>query len=319
MGILAAAAAAVVLPGCDPLPPRKVFTVTTTTDGVDAAPGDGVCEVTVGAGDCSLRAAIAEANAVASAEVVVPAGNYSLRVAEAADGDVDLDVTGDVLVRGAFVESGLLTDIVVSTTAPGAAGPSFVVAAGARLELRSVELPLPTVKGSGIEVAGRLVLDHSSIMTNQTPGVDVLPGGVARVTTSSVFSSDGSAIRNAGEVVVGYSSLAGTDAAAIHGEAGSTTAMATTILDRYTWFIHLLRDPTGVMCTGVLPTSAGYNHVPNPSCSLTGPTDVQADDSPATPIPVGVAGCGDGFSTDLYGRPRPTAGSTSCHAGPYEY
>ena len=60
------------LPACDPPPPRTTFAVTTAVDGLDAAPGDGVCEVTAGAGDCSLRAALAEARAVGFAEITAP-------------------------------------------------------------------------------------------------------------------------------------------------------------------------------------------------------------------------------------------------------
>src|SRR5262245_48088374 len=40
----------------------KTFTVNVTGNGADANPGDGICETSV-AGNCSLRAAIQEANA----------------------------------------------------------------------------------------------------------------------------------------------------------------------------------------------------------------------------------------------------------------
>lgn len=47
-----------------------VFTVTSTGDGVDENTGDGICEVTDGAGDCTLRAAIAQAMAVAGSDEI---------------------------------------------------------------------------------------------------------------------------------------------------------------------------------------------------------------------------------------------------------
>jgi len=50
------------------------FTVNTTDDGNDANPGDGICEVNVGGGDCSLRALIEEANALGGADV----GNFNI-------------------------------------------------------------------------------------------------------------------------------------------------------------------------------------------------------------------------------------------------
>jgi hypothetical protein len=52
-----------VLAGCD-MGASDIF-VNVSYDGVDASPGNGVCEVTTGTGDCTLRAAIGEANALA--------------------------------------------------------------------------------------------------------------------------------------------------------------------------------------------------------------------------------------------------------------
>ena len=52
------------------------FTVDSTADAVDAYPGDGVCATA--AGECTLRAAFAEANAVDDGEVHVPPGTYKL-------------------------------------------------------------------------------------------------------------------------------------------------------------------------------------------------------------------------------------------------
>ena len=62
-----AVVASALLVGCEPAPPAATFTMTTTADGLDAAPGDGVCEVTPGVGDCSLRAAFADAFGTAPA------------------------------------------------------------------------------------------------------------------------------------------------------------------------------------------------------------------------------------------------------------
>jgi CSLREA domain-containing protein len=47
----------------------KVFTVNVNGDGHDANPGDGICETSI-SGNCSLRAAIEEANANAGADVI---------------------------------------------------------------------------------------------------------------------------------------------------------------------------------------------------------------------------------------------------------
>lgn len=61
LGVAALAMAG--LAACDPLPVLELTVTATTDDLVDVAPGDGVCEATPGAGDCTLRAAVMEANA----------------------------------------------------------------------------------------------------------------------------------------------------------------------------------------------------------------------------------------------------------------
>ena len=77
--------------------------VNTTADAVDANPGDGVCDD--GTGNCTLRAAIMEANALAGADTItVPAGTYTLAIAgtdEDAGATGDLDITDDLTIVGA--------------------------------------------------------------------------------------------------------------------------------------------------------------------------------------------------------------------------
>ncbi len=73
------------------------FTVDTTLDTIDANPGDGVCADAVG--DCSLRAAVIESNALGlgdTYEIVLPAGTFALTIPGALEdgsltGDLDVD------------------------------------------------------------------------------------------------------------------------------------------------------------------------------------------------------------------------------------
>lgn len=80
------------------------FTVDTTADAHDDLPGDGVCADALG--DCTLRAAVDEANALAGPDVVdIPAGTYVLTT-DWADGLGDatydsLEVTSDITFYGA--------------------------------------------------------------------------------------------------------------------------------------------------------------------------------------------------------------------------
>ena len=84
------------------------FTVDTTADAPDANPGDGVCDD--GAGNCTLRAAIDEANALAGADTIaLPVGTYTLT-------DGQLQISDDLTISGAgqatsFVDGGLVARV----------------------------------------------------------------------------------------------------------------------------------------------------------------------------------------------------------------
>ena len=83
----------------------QTFTVTATTDVVDALPGDGVCETASGNGMCTLRAAIMETNALIGADtIILPDASYPLTI-PGADEDQgatgDLDITDQLTIVGA--------------------------------------------------------------------------------------------------------------------------------------------------------------------------------------------------------------------------
>ena len=77
------------------------MTVTSTADALDVNPGDGVCDD--GAGNCPLRAAVMETNAVAGADTIfLPAGTYRLSISgyEDAGAAGDIDVIDDLTMNG---------------------------------------------------------------------------------------------------------------------------------------------------------------------------------------------------------------------------
>lgn len=83
--------------------PTATFTVNSTSDNIDANPGNGACETST-AGQCTLRAAIMEANALPGADtIVVPAGTYNLFRPGSDDTAVngDLDITSTLTISGA--------------------------------------------------------------------------------------------------------------------------------------------------------------------------------------------------------------------------
>ena len=83
------------------------FTVDSTADEVDAAPGDGVCASA--ANHCTLRAAVMEANALPGGDaIVLPAGTFHLSlVGDGEDAALtgDLDVTDSVEITGAGADT----------------------------------------------------------------------------------------------------------------------------------------------------------------------------------------------------------------------
>ncbi len=80
------------------------YTVNNTSDGVDAAPGDGICETATGNNVCTLRAAIQESNSGISNSIILPAGEYLLTIVgkdENLSATGDLDIKKDVTITGA--------------------------------------------------------------------------------------------------------------------------------------------------------------------------------------------------------------------------
>src|SRR5262245_21641994 len=101
--LLAAVGIGVLLGSC--APNGITIEVNVSTDGNDVHPGDGVCEMTVSAGNCSLRAAIDEANALGNHERVVIATGVHPVLTKVGQDDAnvvgDLDVHDNVTIESA--------------------------------------------------------------------------------------------------------------------------------------------------------------------------------------------------------------------------
>jgi len=96
--VVALAVAAAGLAACVPRPHHELL-VSSGGDGVDATPGDGVCEATPGAADCTLRAAVLEANALVAGSPVPVLVTVTLGVDVTlglAGSDEELGATGDL-------------------------------------------------------------------------------------------------------------------------------------------------------------------------------------------------------------------------------
>ena len=80
-----------------------VFVVNQISDIGDDNPGDGICETATGNGECSIRAAVQEANALDGAdEIEIPEGDFLLDsgVGDNTAIEGDLDVLDDLKIRG---------------------------------------------------------------------------------------------------------------------------------------------------------------------------------------------------------------------------
>lgn len=164
------------------------FTVNSTTDSVDISPGDGACADS--AGDCSLRAAIMETNALPGADsITLPAGTYTISMAgigEDAALSGDLDISDDLIVSGAGAAASLVDG--------GAIDRVFEIRPGATVHLRW----LRTQNGDPVANAGG-ILNHGDLT-------------LTRVTvTNNTGQNFGGGIANFGTMSIGYSTISHND------------------------------------------------------------------------------------------------------------
>ena len=170
------------------------FTVTTTTDAVDAAPGDGTCATA--AGDCSLRAAMQEANAAAGADLItVPAGVYRLTIVGTLEDEGltgDIDITDDVVIEGAGAEGTRLDAARIDRYFHT---PSVNVAVSVTLRSLTIENGM-AITGGGIRVGnGSLTIEDAALINNIANDADEGNGGAVSIARGEALRVSGSVIR----------------------------------------------------------------------------------------------------------------------------
>lgn len=199
------------------------FTVNTTNDTVDTAIGDGSCADATK--QCSLRAAIQEANKAAEDDQIsVPAGTYKITIElgatvnehQAAKGDLDVNQSGAKLtIVGAGAGQ--------TTIDANGVDRAFDVRSGSIAEFQGITIKGGLVKespttlnGGGIRNLGTLTLVNTTIEGN----------GVGQA------GLNGGAIANQGTLAVINSTLSNNDAdsgAAIYQDGTSLTVVNSTI------------------------------------------------------------------------------------------
>ena len=222
-----------------------VFTVDTTVDTVDANPGDGTCADA--SSNCTLRAAIMEANALAGADTItLPAGTYTLSIAGAGEDAAatgDLDVTDDLTISGAgaattIIDGGAL-DRVFDVLGPGTVNQP----------VSTVEIAGVTIRnGNTLPSGGGIYSDHATLTissstisgnTGSHGGGIYSAGGTVALSNSTVSGNtawlgNGGGIRGAGATLTISSSTvndntAAGDAGGIYGGGGPATLNSSTV------------------------------------------------------------------------------------------
>lgn len=151
------------------------FTVNSSSDVVDANPGDGVCEIAPGNGVCTLRAAIMEANHTpgGGATIILPAGTYILTIPGSCclETNGDLNITRSMTIVGAGA-SNTIIDGNGSVTQDGV----LFISGGLFVDI-SVDITGVTVRngqngfGGGVaNLGGALTISNSTISGNSAPG-----------------------------------------------------------------------------------------------------------------------------------------------------
>lgn len=191
------------------------FTVDDTGDATDASPGDTVC-ATAGA-VCTLRAAIAEAQALGGQHLVtLPAGTITL-------GSPLPTITADVTVSGQGAD--------LSTISGGGTQAILLVGTGGILHVDDVRLSdaaLPTSGGFGAAigyVTGAIGADvtvtSAQIRMNAGPAL-ALDSGTLTVVGSALVDNVAGAGRDGGAIWVGGADLEVTDVVLMGNHAGAT-------------------------------------------------------------------------------------------------
>lgn len=196
------------------------FVVNSTTDAVDATPGDGAC-ATAGA-VCTLRAAITEANALAGADIItLPAGTYTETVVAASENlnaGGDFDITSDITINGAGAAS---TIVQANATAGVATERVFHIRAAAAATALTVVLNGMTIQngrnainafGGGIRIDqstnSNVTISNSTVTNNlnDTSGGGLSISGATTPTvtiTNCTFSNNRAGSATAGTAATG--------------------------------------------------------------------------------------------------------------------
>jgi len=219
--------------------------VNSTADAIDANPGDAICASPTG--ECTLRAAVQEANSLPGLDkVIVGPGHYQLAISGAGEDD---SATGDLDVR----ESILISGAGMGTTVIDAAGLDrvfdVVVLGSFNNALAVDQVTIQGGQGGGVRIAGASntpsIFERVEIRENEGNAIYAEEATIQIIDSSIVHNGTGAALGTFdGSILVRGSTIAENGGGAIWKSSGGFRGTVL-LLD------SVVRDNAG---------SAGYFH-----------------------------------------------------------
>ena len=161
--------------------PLANFVVNNNGDATDVMPGDGICETAAGNGVCTLRAAVAEANALAGADVITFAPAITLIQVMG-----QISITSEMTINGNDLNSPTIQNIAaVGTTSRVFNITNFIV----NLNRLTITGGNVTGNGGGIQNTGTLTITNCVIEGNNANGAAGTGGGVRSTNTLTIMNS----------------------------------------------------------------------------------------------------------------------------------
>jgi CSLREA domain-containing protein len=176
--------------GC--VPPGSDFKVNSSADTGDSSPGDGICRTAASATECTLRAAMEEANMLAGGQTILfalPAHDQTIYPLKPLP-EITETVTIDGTSQPEFDGGKPVVRVDGSSLAAVASG--FKIANDINATIKGLQITRFALHG--IENLGNLTLDHLEVAVNLASGIDsfkAADGVSITLTNSTIFENTG--------------------------------------------------------------------------------------------------------------------------------
>ena len=161
--------------------PLANFVVNNNGDATDVMPGDGICETAAGNGVCTLRAAVAEANALAGPDVI--SFDPSILVIQVMG---QISITSEMTINGNLLSSPTIQNVAALSTTSRVFNITNVIVNLNRLTITGGNV---TGNGGGIQNAGTLTITNCVIEGNNANGAAGAGGGIRSTNTLTITNS----------------------------------------------------------------------------------------------------------------------------------